>query len=71
MDPIGWGRNSLPYTSGPPFRYRVIGLPNGLEAEIVEQRKGVWRIWRERAWRGEYETAEKALEALQAEVNDG
>jgi len=54
--------------------YDVVGLPVGEEAKVAHV-GGRWRILQKHneipsEWRGEYETAEDALAALQAETAD-
>ena len=58
----------------PSFQYSISGLPPGEQALIAEFPIRGWRIlrWNEQShgnWTGSYSTADKALEALQEQIN--
>ncbi len=68
-------RNGTEYGTGPIFRYRVDGMPQGQTSFIVNvhsgtQRAAKWRIEGTSADNRTYETAEEALAGLQKQVDE-
>jgi len=68
-------RNGTEYGTGPIFRYRVDGMPQGQEAFIVNVHSGTpraakWRVKGVNADNRTYETAEEALAALQKQADE-
>ena len=70
---IAWSRSGpeMDFASGSTGQYSVGGLPVGQEAYIAKFNDS-WRILHsddQRGWRGDYASAEEALEALESELS--